>query len=72
MAGGQRLDRARLLERVGRAVRTGSIVSRVARDGTAVARDDTRRSHGLADAVIVAAPLLRGARIVEGARAGAA
>jgi glycine/D-amino acid oxidase-like deaminating enzyme len=59
---------ARLLERVGHAVRTGSIVSRVARDGSRW-RVTTRDVAWIADAVIVAAPLFVASRIVEGAAA---
>jgi glycine/D-amino acid oxidase-like deaminating enzyme len=57
---------ARLLERVGRAVVTGSIVSRIARERTRW-RVVTPAVAWSADAVIVCAPLFIAARIVEGA-----
>ncbi len=56
---------AKLLERVGEMVRTGSVVSRIARDGTRW-RVTTPRVAWLADAVIVAAPLFVAARLIEG------
>jgi glycine/D-amino acid oxidase-like deaminating enzyme len=56
---------ARLLERVGAAVRTSRIVSRVAREGTRW-RVTTPDIAWVADAVIVASPLFVASRIVDG------
>jgi len=56
---------ARLLERVGWSVRAGTIVSRVAREGSRW-RVVTEETAWVADAVIIAAPLFVAARIVEG------
>jgi glycine/D-amino acid oxidase-like deaminating enzyme len=56
---------ARLLERVGHAVRTNSIVSRVARVGTRW-RVTTDEVDWVADTVILALPLFIASRIVEG------